>query len=92
MKLTCVSPYRTQSVAYVVGELIDVSDEEGELLLRESFAAFEKQKTRAEKVKVEAPDEVDVVADNAMSTETATGLVVPDRRARGGRKRGRGKN
>ncbi len=88
MKLTCVSPYRTQSVAYVVGELIDVSDEEGELLLRESFAAFEKQGARAEKVKAEAPDEADT---SAMSTETATGLVVPDRRARGGKVRGRGK-
>ncbi len=80
MRLICKSPYRTQTVAYKVGEVIDVKDEEGALLLRDSPGSFETPQAQVAKA---APD----VADT--STETATGIEAPDRRGRGGKKRGR---
>lgn len=70
MKLTCTSAYRTQSVVYTVGQIIEVKDEEGELLLRDSPGSFEIEQVKA------------------ISTETATGVKAPDRRLRGGNKRG----
>ena len=80
MRLICKSPYRTQTVAYKLGEVIEVKDEEGALLLRDSPGSFETPQATVARA---APD----VADS--ETETETGIKAPDRRSRGGRKRGR---
>lgn len=96
MRLVCKSPYRTQTVTYRVGEVIDVKDEEGAFLLRDSPGSFrEGDQDHTADVRKNAPDEPDAGADDteaktaAISAETETGIKAPDRRARGGRKRGR---
>ncbi len=107
MRLTCISRWSGMGPDGVehdfrVGQDINVTDYQAEYLQRISPSCFEnpaviaaekvtkaeEAKARAAKVKAEAPDEPDT---SAMSTKTATGLTVPDRRARGGRVRGRGK-
>ncbi len=96
MRLTCISRFRAEGPdgvlhEYNAGQDVNVPDSQAAYLLRISPASFENPakvaKARAKKVKAEAPDEADVVADNAMSTTTQTGLTAPDRRARGGRVR-----
>ena len=96
MRLTCISAYRTQSVAYVKGQAVDVNNEEGERLLRDSPGSFRKgDPDHTADVRKNAPDEPDAGADDteaktaAISAETETGITAPDRRSRGGRKRGR---
>ena len=96
MRLVCKSPYRTQAVAYKVGQVIDVKDEEGAFLLRDSPGSFRKgDPDHTADVRKNAPDEPDAGDDDAeaktaaISTETETGIKAPDRRGRGGKKRGR---
>ena len=98
MRLICVSRFRGEGPDgflhdYKAGQEINVTDSRGEYLLRKSPAAFDDPARiaaeKVAKVKAEAPDEPDV---SAMSTETATGIVAPDRRARGGGVRARGKS
>lgn len=90
MILKCVGRYRTQNAEYAPGDDLHVSDEMGEFLLRDAPTSF----VRVDEVPASAATgdaaTAAVAADpdlTAMSTETQTGLVVPDRRARGGRKR-----
>ncbi len=81
MRLVCVSRYRSAYGEYEAGQDVDVTDDVAGLLLRDSPGSF----------KIPAPDKPKAVepplAETAMSTETATGLTAPDRRARGGRRR-----
>ncbi len=92
MRLICISPYRTQTLNYKVGVVIDVKDEEGEFLLRDSPGSFQRPQ---DKVRQDAPDEPDTEAEiteaktAAISAETETGIKAPDRRSRRGRKRGK---
>lgn len=91
MRLICTSRYRGEDGDgnihdYKEGQEINVPDRVGAHLLRTCPAAFADPSVRVAKAKAEAPDEADVAA---MSTETATGIVAPDRRARGGKVRGK---
>lgn len=71
--------YGFELAAYAEGDVIDVEDEIAAFLLRDSPGSFEESKPKPKpKSKPDA---------SAMSTETETGVVAPDRRARGGRKR-----
>ena len=89
MRLICVGRYRSGAGSFEPGQAVDVSDEEGAFLLRDSPTSF-----RVEEA-IPASDEGEAVAGDstaepdlsAMSTETQSGLIVPDRRARGGKKR-----
>ena len=65
MRLRVTGDYRSSLGEYRAGQVVEVSDATGELLMRDSPGSFR-------------PDE-------AMSSETATGLIASDRRARGGR-------
>ena len=79
MILICVSRYRSSLGSYEPGQEIHLTDEEGALLRRTSPGSF-----REIGLEPELPEEPDL---SAVSAETETGLVVPDRRQRGGRKR-----
>ena len=73
MKLRCNSNYRTQAVVYTAGQVIDVNTQaQVDFLLRDSPGTFSPVSE----------------ATNDPVTETATGVAAPDRRARGGKKRG----
>lgn len=73
--LRCVHAYAAGPLRYRVGEIITGSAEFEDLLLRDSPGSF---------VRVEAPaSPAPADAAQAMSTETATGLTVPDRRLKG---------
>ncbi len=73
MILKCVADYSSELGTYRKGEKTDdLSDEQASLLMRDSPGSFEPVKPR--KVK-------------DVSEETASGMSVPDRRARGGRRR-----
>jgi hypothetical protein len=89
MRLICKSAYRSGHGTWAPGDDVDVSDAEAEFLLRDSPGSFKRPGAPPESV---AEEVVIVPAETtAMSTETQTGLVAPDRRARGGKKRGTGK-
>ena len=77
--LTVTSNYTSGFGAFTKGQELELDDHVAELLLRDSPGSFEV----TGKAMSEEP-EPDV---SAMSTETMTGLVAPDRRARGGRVR-----
>lgn len=87
MKLKCVSRYTSSKGSFTPGEIVDVRDEEGAYLLSDSPGSFEEVIEREDSLE-EATEQVNEKIA-AMSTETETGIVAPDRRARGGRKRGR---
>ena len=97
MQLTVISRYRTQAITYEEGQVLDLTDEQAAALLNDSPGSFRRHEVPASDegqeaaaagvVAAESP-EAETVADlSAMSTETATGIVAPDRRGRGGRKR-----
>lgn len=93
MRLKCVSRYFSHWGSFKPGEIINVPDSDGEQILRSSPGSFEIVGT-IEAEETPAPDIPAMPEPNAleeavsaMSEETETGLVVPDRRARGGRKR-----
>ena len=77
MKLKCLAPYESGVGRFRPGQVIEESDEVCEFLLRDSPGTFE-----AIEVPIESAPDL-----GAISEETATGLVVPDRRMRGGRRR-----
>ena len=90
MRLVCVSPFRAEGPdgvlhEYKPGQDVNVPDSQAAYLLRISPASFENPADIA--AAKTQPIPADVVADDAMNTETATGVVATDRRARGGRKR-----
>ena len=76
MKLKVLSLYRSGAVRYETGATIDVRDDEGELLLRDSPGSF----------RIVAPATVEAFVE-AHSTPTDTGLTAPDRKLRGGKRR-----
>ena len=78
--IKCIAAYRTQAVEWPVGKVEQVSDEVAALLLRDSPGSFEV---------VSPPSHGSPASPQiaAMSSQTQTGLIVPDRRARGGRRR-----
>lgn len=89
MRIICISRFRCSNpdggmFDFEPGQDVDVSEEMAGLLLRRSPGSF--KVPTPEKPEPEPEPEPDL---SAMSTETATGLVAPDRRARGGKKRGR---
>jgi hypothetical protein len=74
--------YRSSLGSYEAGQELHLDEETAALLLRDSPGTFT---VKGEPVVEPEPEpEPDL---SAMSTETETGLVVPDRRARGGKKR-----
>lgn len=79
MKLKCVSRYSSSVGTFEPGQVIDVNNADAAFLLRDSPQSFEEEG--------QAPEVMEALDLSAMSTETATGLIVPDRRMRGGRKR-----
>ena len=97
MRIRCVGRYRTQAVDYAEGAEIDLSDEQATALLVDSPGSFVRvdegpasdvgEVAVGESAATEPAPQEDEPDLSAMSTETQTGLVVPDRRARGGRKR-----
>ena len=81
VKLICVSDYRSGAGSYSKGQVIEDNEALCEFLLRDSPGSFE---VEGEMPKIKAAPEPDL---SAMSTATQTGIVAPDRRARGGRRR-----
>ena len=77
MKLYVTGRYRSSHGSYEPGQVLDVTEADAEFLLRDSPSSFAKV----------APVVSDEAPDDDMSEELATGLDVPDRRARGGRVR-----
>lgn len=96
MRLICRAAYSSGHGTWKAGDDVDVSEAEAEFLLRDAPGSFKQ---------LDAPPEPEEIAEEAplepgqpeepetaaMSTETLTGLVAPDRRARGGKKRGTGR-
>lgn len=80
MQLRVNSRYSTQTVSYAAGDTIDVTDAEAERLMADSPGTFAA-------LGVPAPVVADVPEMDAISTETATAIKAPDRRARGGKVR-----
>ena len=74
MRLTVLSRYRSGDTVYAAGSVLDVTDAAGEYLMRDSPGTFQREDEESSTL-------------GAMSTETETGLVVPDRRGRGGQRR-----
>ena len=92
MRLICTGRYKSSLGSYVEGQDVDVNDEVAELLLRDSPGSFRRESDPVpEPVAVEEPTPEEAPEPepdlSAMSTETETGIVAPDRRARGGRGR-----
>ena len=85
MRLICTGRYSSGLGAYVEGQDVDVTDDVAGLLLSDSPGSF-KIPTPEKKLKLAVP-EPKPDTSGAMSTETATGITAPDRRARGGRRR-----
>ena len=83
MRLRAKSAYRSSWGEWPAGKTDTVSDEVGAFLLRDSPGTFEVVSDGEGQGRQEEAEE----KLSAMSTETETGLVVPDRRARGGRRR-----
>ena len=84
MKLRAKSDYRSSWGEWPKDKTDTVSDEVGAFLLRDSPGTFEALDGQEEQGREEIEERL-----GAMSTETQTGLVVPDRRARGGKRRSR---
>ena len=84
MKLRAKSDYRSSWGEWAKGRTDTVSDEVGAFLLRDSPGTFEVLDGQEEQGREEVEERL-----GAMSAETQTGLVVPDRRARGGKRRSR---
>lgn len=82
MKLYVTGRYRSSHGSYEPGQVLDVTEADAEFLLRDSPSSFAR-----EKASPHAPVVSDEAPDDDMSEELATGLDVPDRRARGGRVR-----
>jgi hypothetical protein len=72
MKLHVRGHYRNGSVNYAEGQVIEVSDAEGEFLQRDSPGTFAIKGAAA-------------LEDSTV--ETVTGIKAPDRRGRGGQRR-----
>ena len=81
MRLKCVARYRSSLGTFEAGQIIDGNDDMLGVLLRDSPGSFKVDGITAPAPEPEAPDL------SAISEETATGLTVPDRRMRGGRRR-----
>lgn len=77
--LRVISRYRSGLGSYEPGQDLHLDDETAARLIRDSPGSF--------KVAGSQPDPEPALDVTAMSTETETGLVAPDRRARGGHKR-----
>lgn len=77
--LRATGRYRSSLGNFEEGQELHLDDEAASLLLRDSPGSFEVVGETSESEP--GPDL------SAMSTQTETGLVVPDRRARGGRQR-----
>ena len=77
-ELRVLGRYRSGHGSFEPGQLLQLNDEQAEFLLRDSPSSF---------ARVAAPLSEPEPDLSAMSTETASGLVAPDRRARGGRRR-----
>ena len=102
-QLKVKSRYRTQAIDYPEGMIVECTDAEAQALLNDSPGSFESvAEVPASNVgEAAAADDLPVVAAepvieeepepepdlSAMSEETATGLVVPDRKMRGGKVR-----
>ena len=89
MRLRCIGRYRSGAGDYSAGQVVDVADDVAEFLLRDSPGSFARDDglpaiAEGSEVAGDSASEPDL---SAMSTETATGLVTPDRRQRGGRLR-----
>jgi hypothetical protein len=93
MRLTVIGRYRSSFGSYEPGQELSLSDADAEFLLRDSPTSFAlagsapapaQAGPATSEFEEEEEDDFD---PGAMSTETASGLVVPDRRARGGRRR-----
>jgi hypothetical protein len=83
--IECVAPYRNGADEWRKGHVEDVSSEVAAFLLRDSPGSFCVVSSGAVEV-IASPADPDVDM-SAMSTQTAWGADVPDRRARGGRRR-----
>lgn len=81
MQLMVNARYRTQAISYEAGQIIDATEAEAAHLMADSPGTFSALGVTPSPVVADVPDL------SAMSTETATGIVAPDRRARGGAKR-----
>ena len=86
MRLRARNNYRSGWGQWVQGKMDDVTDEDGAFLLRDSPGTFEVIDALEGQGRQEG-QEAEAERLGAMSTETMTGLVVPDRRSRGGRRR-----
>ena len=93
--LKVVSRYSSGLGSFEPGQVLELTDEQAALLLRDSPGSFVAAGTAVRPAPPAAtstpePDEdEDDTFDptGAMSTETATGLTAPDRRGRGGSRR-----
>lgn len=81
--IKCIAPYRAGDAVWEPGKQEEVSDEAAAFLLRDSPGSFEVVGPPTEQP---ADPGVEAFTD-AHSTETETGLIAPDRRARGGARR-----
>ena len=72
IKLLCTGNYHSAVGSFKAGQQVELADNVAEFLLRDSPGSFEVIATE--------PDLGNIIT----SAETATGLTVPDRRARGG--------
>jgi len=82
VRLYCVGRYRSGAGSWEPGQEVDVPDELAAFLLRDSPSSFTTDAPGQERApSAPAPDVSDI------STTTASDLTVPDRRARGGRRR-----
>ena len=87
MKLRCVSRYRSDLGSFKPGEVFDVPDDIAGHIMRSSPESFEIVQPELPKSPV-AKEPVETRPDlSAMSEATETGIVAPDRRMRGGRRR-----
>ncbi len=74
MRLNVLGRYRSGAGRYEAGQVIDVTDAQGEFLQRDSPGTF-------------AIEGAEAPALEHSIEETATGIKAPDRRARGGQRR-----
>lgn len=99
MKLLVRSRYRSGRGSFEPGQELELTEDEGAFLLRDSPGSFALAGSAAavtprSAAEPASTDEDEAEEDDdafnplgAMSTETASGLTVPDRRARGGQRR-----
>ena len=88
--------YRSSFGSFEVGQVLELPDEDAGWLLRDSPGSFRLVGSAEQTPDPPGPASIDDEEDGedddfdptgAMSTQTASGLVVPDRRGRGGRRR-----